>query len=69
MRDASYIVALVGILFLAIAAIAGLRILRKPDQEPPTRSDTKRAGRAAMFIITAFVLSAVAACIALLGLF
>lgn len=69
MRDASYIVALFGILFLAVAAVAGLRILRKPDQKPPSNADSKRASSAAMYIVIAFLLSAVAAGFAFLGIF
>lgn len=69
MRDASYIVAVFGVLFLAIAAVAGFRILRKPDQTPPTEANSKRASSAAMFIVIAFLLSAVAASFALFGLF
>lgn len=69
MRDASYIVALFGVLFLIVAAVAGFRILRKPDQTPPTEQDAKRASSAAMVIVIAFLLSAVAAAFALFGLF
>lgn len=69
MRDASYIVALVGVLFLAAAAVAGLRILRKPDQKPPTEKDSRRTSSAATIIVIAFLLCAVAAGLALLGLF
>lgn len=69
MRDASYILALFGLLFLAVAAVAWLRIYRKPDQEPPTKQDDRRSGSAAMFIVVAFLLSAAAALFAVVGSF
>jgi cytochrome bd-type quinol oxidase subunit 1 len=69
MRDTSYVVGLFAVLFLVVAAVAGYRILRTPDQKPPTEQDAKRASSAAMVIVIAFLLSAVAAGFALLGLF
>lgn len=69
MRDASYIVALVGVVFLAVAGVAWWRIVRSPAEIPPTAKDSKRASFAAMVIVIAFLLSAVAAAMALLGIF
>jgi hypothetical protein len=50
MRDLSYLVALAGILFLLVAAVAWWRIFLNPAEDPLTEKDTKRAGSAAMFI-------------------
>ena len=69
MRDFSYLVALFGILFLAVAGVAWWRIVRKPDAKPPTEKDTRRANSAAMVIVIAFLLSAVAAVVAIVGWF
>lgn len=69
MRDASYIVALFGVIFLVVAGIAWWRIARSPAGIPPTVKDSKRASFAAMVIVVAFLLSALAAAIALLGIF
>lgn len=69
MRDASYIVALLGVIFLVVAGVAWLRIVRSPAETPPTAKDSKRASFAAMVIVIAFLLSAVAAAIAFLGIF
>lgn len=69
MRDASYIVALLGVIFLVVAGLAWWRIVRSPAETPPTAKDSKRASFAAMVIVIAFLLSAVAAAIALLGIF
>jgi hypothetical protein len=67
MRDTSFIIALVALLFLGVAALAWFRIIRKPDQQPPTRKDDRRGGRAAMVIVVGFGLSALAAIIAVIG--
>lgn len=67
MRDTSYIVAIIGALFLAVAGVAWLRIVRKPDEKPPTEKNIKRGSSAAMVIVIAFVLSAVAAGFAVFG--
>ena len=67
MRDASYLIAAVALLFLAFAGLAWFRIIRKPDREPPTRSDVKRGKSAAMLIVVAFCVSAVAAVVALIA--
>jgi uncharacterized iron-regulated membrane protein len=64
MREVSYLVALGGVLFLVVAALAWWRIYLKPAQKPPTEKDSKRANSAAMFIVIAFGLSALAAVIA-----
>lgn len=67
MRDISFILAIFAILFLLVAALAWFRIIRKPDQEPPTKQDVKRGGSAAMVIVIAFLLSLVAAVVAIVG--
>lgn len=67
MRDASYIVALFGILFLVVAAFGWWRIVLKPDHVPPTENGSKRANSAAMVIVMAFLLSAAAATVAIVG--
>lgn len=69
MRDVSYIVALFGISFLVVAVVARWRIFRKPDEEPPTEKDSRRANSAAIVIAIAFLLSLAAAIIAILGWF
>jgi hypothetical protein len=67
LRDTSYIVAIIGTVFLAVAGVAWWRIARKPDEEPPTEKNIKRGGSAAMIVVLAFLLSAVAAAFALFG--
>ena len=69
MRNVSYLVALIGGLFLVAAAVAGWRILRKPDEEPPTEKNKRRANFAGILIGVALLLSAVAAIVAVLGWF
>ena len=69
MRDVSYIVALFGILFLVVAGVGYWRIARKPDENPPTKKDSKRASSAATLIVIAFLLSATAAIFAVIGWF
>lgn len=69
MRDTSYIVGIIGALFLTVAALAWWRIARKPDREPPTEKNIKRGNSAAMVIVVAFLLSALAAVVAVLGWF
>lgn len=69
MRDASYVVAILGALFLAVAAIAWWKIGRKPDEQPPTSHDVKRGNFAARVIVIAFALSVVAAVVAIFGWF
>ena len=69
MRELSYIIALLAVLALVVGAVAGLRILRKPDRKPPTDADSKRSSLAATIIGIAFLLSAVAAAIAIVGRF
>lgn len=69
MRDASYIVALFGVMFLVVAGVAWWRIVRSPAEAPPTQKDLKRASSAAMVIVVAFLLCALAAAFALLGIF
>ena len=69
LRDTSYIVAIIGALFLAVAGVAWWRIARKPDEEPPTEKNIKRGGSAAMIIVVAFGLSVVAAAFAVFGWF
>ena len=69
MRDTSYIVAIIGALFLAVAGVAWWRIARIPDEEPPTEKNIKRGSSAAMVVVVAFLLSAVAAAFAVFGWF
>jgi hypothetical protein len=66
-RDTSYIVAIFGALFLAVAGVAWRRIVRKPDQEPPTEENIKRGDSAAMVIVIAFLLSTIAAVVSIVG--
>jgi hypothetical protein len=67
MRDTSFLIAVFAVLVLGVAALAWFRIIRKPDQDPPTKKDDRRAGSAAMLIVVAFGLSAVAAFLAVVG--
>lgn len=69
MRDISYIVGIIGALFLAVAVLAWWRIVRKPDQDSPTEKNIKRGDSAAMVIVVAFLLSALAAVVAVIGWF
>lgn len=67
MRDVSFFLAVFAVLFLIGAVVAWFRIVRKPDQHPPTATDLRRGGSAAMVLVIAFGLSAVAAVIAIVG--
>ena len=67
MRDTSYIVGIVGAMFLAVAGVAWLRIIRKPDREPPSEKNIKRGNSAAMVLVCAFLLSAFAALAGIIG--
>ncbi len=67
MRDASYLIAVFGLLFLAVGSLAWFRIIRKPDQSPPTEQDSRRSASAAMVIVVAFLLCAAAAIAAVIG--
>jgi uncharacterized membrane protein YfcA len=67
MGSISYFLALFGVLFLIVALLAWSRILRKPDASPPTRENDRRAESAAMVIVIAFLLSAVAAVVGVIG--
>ncbi|HEX2802492.1 MAG TPA: hypothetical protein VHN55_00695 [Sphingomicrobium sp.] len=67
MRDTSFLLALCGMVFLAVAALAWFRIIRKPDEQPPTKKDDRRSELAAKVVVVAFGLSAVAAVIAIAG--
>jgi len=69
LRDTSYIVAIIGAVFLAVSCGAWWRIARKPDEEPPTEENIKRGGSAVMVVVVAFFLSAVAAAFAVFGWF
>lgn len=69
MRDLSYVIALAGILVLAGAGFAWWRIIRKPDEIPPTAKNDRRSGRAAKLIVIALGLCAAAALVALVGMF
>jgi hypothetical protein len=69
MRNISYLIAISGILFLVVAAVAWRRIVREPAEEPPTKKDNKRSNIAARLVLVALVLSAVAAVVAVLGWF
>ena len=68
MRDLSYLIGLFGIAFLALAGVAWWRIIRKPDQVPPTAKNERRSGRAAKMVVIAFGLCAAAAFVALVGM-
>lgn len=67
MRDVSFFLAVFAVLFLIVAGVAWFRIIRKPDQKPPTATDLKRGGSAAMVLVIAFGLSAVAAVVAIVS--
>ena len=67
MGSISYFVAFFGALFLLVAVIAWSRILRKPDANPPTKKNDRRSESAAMVIVIAFVLSAIAAVVGVIG--
>lgn len=69
MRDVSYILALFGLLFLGVAVLAWWRIIRKPDETPPTAQNSRRSRSAAMVIVIAFLVCAVAALAAVIGWF
>ncbi|HET9458993.1 MAG TPA: hypothetical protein VFO51_03325 [Sphingomicrobium sp.] len=69
MRDFSFAIGLFGALFLAVAVLAWWRILHKPDSDPPTEKDSKRASSAAMVVVIAFLVSALAAAVAVIGWF
>ncbi len=69
MRDVSHVVAIIGALFLAVAGFAWWRIVQEPNQEPPTEKNIKRGNSAAMVIVVAFLLSALAAVVAIVGWF
>lgn len=67
MRDTSFVLSLFAVLFLVVATVAWFRIIRRPDREPPTAKNLKRGASAAMLIIVAFLLSLVAAGVAIVG--
>jgi uncharacterized membrane protein len=69
MRDTSYIVAVIGALFLVVAGVAWWRIIRTPHEEPPTEKNIERGKSAALVIVTAFLLSAAAAVVGVVGWF
>ena len=54
LRDTSYVVAVIGALFLAVAGVAWWRIARKPDEEPSTEKNIKRGNSAALIVVIAF---------------
>jgi len=69
MRDASYVIALIGSLVLLVAIAAWWKILRQPQLVPAAgrlELDT-RANSAAIAVLAAFGLSAVAAILAIMG--
>ena len=67
MRDTSFVIAVLALLFLGLAGLAWFQIIRKPDQQPPTSKDDRRGSRAAMVIFVGFGLSLLAAVIAVIG--
>jgi hypothetical protein len=67
MTDFSSFLALFAVLFLAVALLAWSRIIRKPDAVPPTKKNDRRSESAAMVIVIAFLLSAVAAVVGVIG--
>ena len=67
MRGVSYILALIAVLFLVVAAYAWWRIVRKRGEQPPTEKNTNRWNSAAMIIVVGFLFSAVAAIVAVLS--
>jgi uncharacterized membrane protein len=70
MRDASYIVALMGSFVLLAAIAAWWNILRQPQLDPAAGyldQDTSRTNSAAIATEVAFGLSAVAAILAIIG--
>ena len=69
MRVISSLVALCGALFLIAAAVAWWKVVNEPEQEPTAGRvvvDSKRVKAAARITAVAFVLSGVAAILALL---
>jgi hypothetical protein len=70
MRDASYMVALIGAFVLLAAVAAWWNILRQPKLEPIAgrlELDSRGANSAAIATVVAFGLSAVAAILAIIG--
>jgi hypothetical protein len=69
MRDASFIVAIFGALFLLCAAGVWWKVVRKPGDRTPDRAgvDSPRAKSAAMAVVIAFALSGLAAVLAIIG--
>ncbi len=67
MGSISYFVAFFGALFLLVAVLAWSRFLRKPAANPPTKKNDRRSESAAMVIVIAFVLSAIAAVVGVIG--
>lgn len=67
MREASYIIALFGALFLVVAIVAWLRIFRTSDQQMVSKQGSRRSNPAAMAVVVAFLLCLVAAFVAVVG--
>jgi hypothetical protein len=67
MRDASYLIALFGLIFLGISLFAWLRIIRKSDRQRATKKGLRRTELAAMAVVIAFVLSFAAASVGVVG--
>ena len=67
MRNISYIFALFAVLFLAMSGVAWWKIVRVPDEIPPSPGNIRRSSSASMIILIAFGLSAAAALIAVIG--
>ena len=69
MRDASFIVAVFGALFLLCAAGVWWKVVGKPGDWIPDRAgiDSPRAKSAAMAVVIAFGLSSAAAVLAVIG--
>ncbi|GAA4747765.1 hypothetical protein GCM10023264_11950 [Sphingomonas daechungensis] len=69
MRDTSYIVGMIAALFLVVAGVAWLRIIQKPDRQPPSKKNIRRGNSASMVLVCAFFLSAFAAVAGIVGWF
>ena len=67
MRDASYLIALSGLIFLGISLFAWLRIFRKSERQRATKKGLRRTEMAAMAVVIAFVLSFAAASVGIIG--
>lgn len=67
MRDASFLIALLGALFLGVGLVAWLRIFRQSDRQLVSTKGSRRSEPAAMLIVVAFLLCLVAAFVGVVG--